>query len=294
MTGRVEQRLCGGTFLMLLLKARKQRLSAREHYRGESDNLTDKDIAVGLIRIVRPHYEEPKKHTLKSDVADYKLCKKNGSAILPFGDDEFKSEFQWLMGENYQAVLERMAIFVSKMLETNTESRKDEKLVRALIGLIEIDGSIADDTLFNALESGAAISKTQLLAMEEYCFEALLLGVYHYAVCKAGENTRGKQTVDHWSPSRGGGKREYTGELWSDEGRMFQLTHCEAELAEALDDESPTAEVVNPVVFEAPEAGGVEQNVNNPIVMNFHGSVGVVKTNTGTITNNYYGGERDD
>ena len=47
-------RLCGGTFLTLLLRARKQRVKAREHRQGQHDGLADTDIMIGLVKILNP------------------------------------------------------------------------------------------------------------------------------------------------------------------------------------------------------------------------------------------------
>ena len=47
MTKNENQRLCGGTFFTLLLQARKSRKGVREHYRGESDGLSDPEIHRG-------------------------------------------------------------------------------------------------------------------------------------------------------------------------------------------------------------------------------------------------------
>ncbi len=41
-------RLCGGTFLTLVLQALKQRVKARKHYNGERDGLSDPEVLTGL------------------------------------------------------------------------------------------------------------------------------------------------------------------------------------------------------------------------------------------------------
>ena len=41
--------LCGGTFFTLVLQALRQRMNAREHYKGDSDGLSDPEVLVGLI-----------------------------------------------------------------------------------------------------------------------------------------------------------------------------------------------------------------------------------------------------
>ena len=58
MIQRNRQRLCGGTFLSLLINARKQRMGVREHYKGESDGLSDPSVLLALIRVAYPDYSD--------------------------------------------------------------------------------------------------------------------------------------------------------------------------------------------------------------------------------------------
>ena len=53
MTNIEYPRLCGGTFMTLVIQALLQRKKAREHYKGESDKLNDPDVLVGLITTMR-------------------------------------------------------------------------------------------------------------------------------------------------------------------------------------------------------------------------------------------------
>ena len=51
--------LCGGTFFTLVLQALRQRMNAREHYKGDSDGLSDPEVLVGLIKVINPAYTNP-------------------------------------------------------------------------------------------------------------------------------------------------------------------------------------------------------------------------------------------
>ena len=53
MTNNDYPRLCGGTFFILVLQALRQRMKAREHYKGESDGLKDPNVLVGLIKVTQ-------------------------------------------------------------------------------------------------------------------------------------------------------------------------------------------------------------------------------------------------
>ena len=75
MTNIEYPRLCGGTFMTLVIQALRQRKKAREHYKGESDKLNDPDVLVGLITVINPDYKDPGKAVLKTKANDYKSCK---------------------------------------------------------------------------------------------------------------------------------------------------------------------------------------------------------------------------
>jgi hypothetical protein len=51
--------------------------------------------------------------------------------------------------------------------------------------------------------------------IEDFCFPAFLLGVWHYVVTKrGGKNTLGEYTVERWCPTEGNRKeRKYSGDM---------------------------------------------------------------------------------
>lgn len=65
--------LCGGTFFTLVLQALRQRMNAREHYKGDSDGLSDPEVLVGLIKVINPAYTNPGKEKLRAIVNNYKM-----------------------------------------------------------------------------------------------------------------------------------------------------------------------------------------------------------------------------
>ena len=75
MTKGDNPRLCGGTFFVLVLQALKQRVKARQHYKGERDGLSDPEVLIGLIKVINPDYQEPKEGALKGKTNDFKSCK---------------------------------------------------------------------------------------------------------------------------------------------------------------------------------------------------------------------------
>jgi len=90
-----DLRLCGGTFLTLLLLVRNQRTSIRGRFESESDNLSEPNVFTGLIKVVKPDYisfenqnnelRKKSKSNFKTITSNYKHCKSSkSSANIPF------------------------------------------------------------------------------------------------------------------------------------------------------------------------------------------------------------------
>lgn len=213
MTKGDNPRLCGGTFFVLVLQALKQRVKARQHYKGERDGLSDPEVLIGLIKVINPDYQEPKEGALKGKTNDFKSCKASTGQYLPFGDTPEIEAFDERVRTNYQAALGAMTEFVALFLETGTAVQKEVRLVKALLELIEQDDSIQPDEEFYVEENGGKIKKTALGGLIDVCLPAFLLGVWHYVVVYRKDNGVGKATYDDWCPENGRGQRMYTGKM---------------------------------------------------------------------------------
>lgn len=213
MTSFDYPRLCGGTYFILVLQALRQRMKAREHYKGESDGLKDPNVLIGLIRVINPDYQEPVGDTLKGKTNDFKSCKTSKGTYLPFGETPEVEEFDKRVQTSYSDVLGEMSRFVDSFLETGTAAKKDERLVKALIDLIQQDASIDGNEEFYILENGEKVKKDALGDLTDVCLPAFLLGVWHYVVVYRKNNQVGKDTYNQWCPSSGGGPRTYTGNM---------------------------------------------------------------------------------
>jgi len=177
-----KPRLCGGTFFVLVLQALKQRVKARQHYKGERDGLSDPEVLMGLIKVINPEYQEPREGALKGKTNDFKSCKTSTGQYLPFGDTPEIDTFDKRVRERFPDALNAMSIFVDDFLETGTEVQKDVRLVKALLDLIQQDDSIGKDEEFYVSEDGGKIKKAALGGLRKVCLPAFLLGVWHYVV----------------------------------------------------------------------------------------------------------------
>ena len=242
MTNIEYPRLCGGTFMTLVIQALLQRKKAREHYKGESDKLNDPDVLVGLITVINPDYEDPGKAVLKTKANDYKSCKLSKGQYLPFGDKLAIEVFDQRVQTDYLAARNDMCIFVDSFIETGTKLQKDVRLVKALIDLIEQDESIDDSVEFMVGENGDAVRKDQLRNLKRICLPSFLLGIWHFIVINRKNNKVGQLTYDTWCPENGGGTREYEGTMG--ENLSIELEVYTLEPEDETEDTEQEAEVV--------------------------------------------------
>lgn len=242
MTNIEYPRLCGGTFMTLVIQALLQRKKAREHYKGESDKLNDPDVLVGLITVINPDYEDPGKAVLKTKANDYKSCKLSKGQYLPFGDKLAIEVFDQRVRDSYLAARNDMCIFVDSFIETGTKLQKDVRLVKALIDLVEQDASIDDSVEFLIGENGDAVRKDQLRNLKRVCLPSFLLGIWHFIVINRKNNKVGQLTYDTWCPENGGGTREYEGTMGDDISIEFDIYTLKPE--DETEDTEQEAEVV--------------------------------------------------
>lgn len=247
-------RLCGGTFFTLLLQARKQRAKPRQHRQGERDGLSETDVLVKLIQVMNPDYTEPTSTmigTFKSNTSDFKSCKISKSTYLPLSNT---TAFHNRITKEYLTPFAAMCDFVEQVVEVGTSLEKDVQLAKALLELIELDASIADDQEFYVCENGSAMKKATLRSATDICLPAFLLGVWHFVLTNRPENTVGKETYETWCPSNGGAERTYIGEMGVALSRHIRISAATIKILPTSDDgneedESPF-EYTDPIIEE--------------------------------------------
>ncbi len=270
MTKHDYPRLCGGTFFTLVLQALRQRMRAREHYKGESDGLTDPEVLMGLIKVINPDYQEMDRNALKTKANDYKSCKTSQGTYLPFGETQEIRAFDERVKTAYISALNEMTVFVNTYLDLGQTVGKTTLLVKALIDLIQQDETIAPTEDFFIGAEGQKIKKTALGGLKEVCLPAFLLGVWHYAVVYRKDNTVGQVTYNEWCPSTGGGLRIYTSHMG--EGILDGLSIYLPDTQEATASQPEEAEPIETeIVDEIPqgESQPVQQMMTNPFIFNF-------------------------
>ena len=212
-------RLCGGTFFALLLEAKIEAMSQREHWQGHKDERIIPNLMSKLLWVMSGSEQKlagKALETFGSNVNKYRLCKIASGAHVPLkkNGQEVRA-FDKMVRENYETVLKRMDMFIEEFLDLREEVEKDKNLVKALLETVSKDETCTDAS-FYVNEDGSSVTRDDLIAMKNICFPAFVLGMWHYALMGPDSNTEGKDTIDAWCPSTGGGHREYTGTMGQD------------------------------------------------------------------------------
>jgi hypothetical protein len=268
----------------LFLRARKPLRGANEYYAGNPEPFSEPIALFALSKVIVPDWKSIfvySESTVSGNTSEYKTCKNEGGSIYPFGDEAALITFGERIKESYPAVLADMCKVIDLLVDTGC-MKKDIRLVKELIALIEVDDSIEDNQLFYSLESGNAITKSELLRAKDICLQSFLLGVWYFAVTRSEGNIFGKETINLWCPSTGGGKREYKGNLANLITRDIKLTFCN-HFGESVDagivDDSMLDEPVTSdeprreqSTEKEPAASSFAQQVtnNNPTFFNFN------------------------
>ena len=293
MTKSDYPRLCGGTFMTLLLLDLKQRIGVRQHYRGESDGLSDQDVLIGLMTVIKPEYERPgKKDSFKGKANKYKSCQIAKGDYLIFDNVITMNAFDQRVKNNYQMALNDMIDFVERFLETGASDQKELYLARALADLIKQDEGISAEQEFYIGEHGEPVRKEDISKIGEICLPSFLLGVWHYAALQ--DNTIGRDTYDCWCPSNNGGRRDYSGDMGI--GLTYpQRVYTIDKVIEEFDDDTDEDVFEGVPDPEEPEKDDAEQGAAgnnappNQQIMNNSQSIFVQQTGDGNIVMPNYG-----
>jgi len=196
-------RLCGGTFFTLLLEAREQRTSKRNNADGKTDGLSQPELLIELVRIIKPSFNPPVKiSTLKKNVGGYRKCEDNGgtyfAAVFESSDVD---AFDLRIKSEYHNVVSAM----SELIERFISDDKGEWLFKALLGVIGKDTSIDK----NFIIYGNQMSKSEVMNIDNISLASFVLGIWHYVVTNVKDNTVGQATFNNWHTKKGDTNSEW-------------------------------------------------------------------------------------
>ena len=280
--------LCGGVFLTQLMQARKPRAGVRERYAGNSDGLSDPETMLAFVKVMCPDFTVPAGKTFKENTSSYKNCRKNSGTYLPFAvtSAEVRTFDECVRGD-YATALTRMVSFTNDFLEVEKSAKKDEHLVKALGEIIRDDEDIPATAVFYINEDGSPSTKAQLLAITAVCFQAFLVGVWHYILMNRPDNTLGRSTITNWTPTYSGAhvERVYPADAPSEAAGAAEPVSSEDDAAPTIEDE-----IVDeiPAGEEEPCSGQTGQalKATKQVIMNNYGKGVQIEELNGTLTIN--------
>lgn len=206
-------RLCGGTFLVLLLRAKRTK-AKKDIQKFSATGITNPEFLKGLITIFDPNYYEPTGSSLKTNTSRYKKCEISKADCLPFDDSVLITAFDKKIKTDYYNHLAIMKELLDYFLTTDKEPKINE-LVFGILNLIKDDQSINQDAVFYALDNGKRVAKKDLLSTLNINLYSLVLGVWHFILTNRKDNTIGAPTIDCWheAPTEKGDVHTFTSSI---------------------------------------------------------------------------------
>lgn len=197
--------LCGGTFFVQILRARKHRKSPTELAKGQKESLSEPELFRRLISIYQLTYFYSADSSLKTNASHFKQCKKDLSSFIEFNDYDKRRNFDEDIQKEDSTAFSAMVQLVSDFIDDSLY----EQLARNLLGLIQEDSSIPANEKFFIWPEW--VEKHNLITRTEINLPDLLLGIWHYIATKRfNENMKGADTYDSWYPAE---KNAYMGNV---------------------------------------------------------------------------------
>lgn len=188
-----NMRLCGGTYLVLLLEAKKHRRNARMGDGRTSDGLSNPEVFSYLIRTVNKDFQIPSGRSFNTFTSDYKLCRTCDSPSAGLTDKFLVQQFDANIKAAFYKTLQPFFAYLE--LTVNLEV-KGPWLVAALLDLIEGDHTIPDSAEFHVRPYGHPVKKSDLRNIPCICIPSFIFGVWHYIITHIPDNTVGAATID--------------------------------------------------------------------------------------------------
>lgn len=195
-------RLCGGTFFVLLSNARRNLLSKADNYKGDSSGIAETDLLIALAKLSTSDLYDLKTRTLQNNTTSFKSCKNWGGSSFDLKKPGSISNLKKRFSEDYDGLVSDM----SNIVERFFDEKKDECLVKALIEVIKQDDKISPEQEFYI---GNSVTKSTLSNIRETYLSAFLLGIWYYIITEIDDNRVGIDTFERWCPAQNQGKREY-------------------------------------------------------------------------------------
>jgi len=204
-------RLCGGTFFVLLSEARKKMPPKAESYKGKKSGITEVELLAALSKLANPDLiitpnDICESGTLRNNTGAFRGCVDWGGTTFQLHSPATIVSFNRRYQTDYKSLLNDMGNLIDYFIDPS----KDTLLVKALMELIIQDEIITDNYKFN---TGRLISRSELSKEKTINTTAFILSVWHYVLTIVDDNKAGQETFERWCPKNNHGRRDYRGTI---------------------------------------------------------------------------------
>lgn len=238
-------KICGGTFFVLLSNARKPMQLNSESYKGNSNNMAEFDLIRALSGVVNPEYTVEKNDTTINNIGNFKKCINWGASSFAFQDKDSKRNFR----KRFESGDIDLTIQMNDLVEKLLDEEKDTVLVRAIIETIIQDEGIPSNQEFYI---GKTVTKDELATLMAVSLPEFLLGIWYFVYIVIEDNKIGADTYNRWCPPRGRDKRTYTGTIGEDSNLKIVATRLKSvDKVEVSAPEIKTLDIPAPIKADA-------------------------------------------
>lgn len=184
-------RLCPGTFLTLLMKAKKDVATAHEKEKGISYENSDDDVFEALIGTAFDGFTVSNKSSFHTFTNTYKQCKKECAKSIPLADESAVSCFK----TNSNSV--GFCLHMQEFLKTYIKESELIWLVNALILLIENDDNISDERIW-LTAANFPREKSTLRVIDDIYVDWFVASVWAYTILRCKRNKIDKDIYNQW------------------------------------------------------------------------------------------------
>lgn len=110
-------RLCGGTFFVLLSNARRNLLSKADNYKGDSSGIAETDLLIALAKLSIPNLYDLKTRTLQNNTTSFKSSKSWGGSSFDLKKLGSISNLKKRFSEDYDGLVSEMNNIVERFFD---------------------------------------------------------------------------------------------------------------------------------------------------------------------------------
>ena len=191
-------RFRGNTFLLLLLRAGVEELSAPPEWGQNNNGITRANMFADLLKMAQPMYKPRKLATLQAYFSQYLSGELSSSpTYFDFEGSGFRHGLETRISNDYQTVLAEMNNFYQKYLRKSDVDRQQ------LVGGV-VDAILQDDSFNGNFNVGeACVDKKGLKDVKCFTLQPFLISVWNEILMNYTNACEGKGTYMSWTTDAG-------------------------------------------------------------------------------------------